>query len=61
MRAKEIIESAGATCAGGIATVAMPMGSMISRSNSNLLSGKYTEVGMPKVSSPKKKGKTRVK
>jgi hypothetical protein len=61
MRAKEIIESAGATCAGGIATVAMPMGSTIRRTGGNLLSGKYMEVDLPTVSTPKKKGKTRAK
>lgn len=55
------MESMGGTCAGGIATVSMPIGSVLSRTNSSLLSGKYTEVGEPKVSPPKKKGKRCVK
>lgn len=61
MRISEIMESMGGTCAGGIATVSMPIGSVLSRTNSSLLSGKYTEVGEPKVSPPKKKGKRCVK
>lgn len=31
MRVKEITESVGGTCAGGIAPVAMPMGEVITR------------------------------
>jgi hypothetical protein len=43
MRWREIVESAsvGATCAGGIAVDAQPMG-MVSRNGANLMSGKYT-------------------
>jgi hypothetical protein len=43
MRWREIVESAsvGATCAGGIAVEAQPMG-MISRNGGNLMAGKYT-------------------
>lgn len=41
MRWREIIESAGATCSGGIAVVSQPMG-VVSRNGANLMSGKYT-------------------
>jgi hypothetical protein len=43
VRAKEIMEtaSAGASCAGGVAPVAMPLG-MQSRTGGSLLSGKYS-------------------
>jgi hypothetical protein len=45
MRACEFVvenASAGATGSGSVATMAMPLGGMISRSGGSLLSGKYT-------------------
>ena len=54
MRASEIIESAsaGASSAGGIAPVSMPMG-MVSRSGGSLLSGKYVTGSDPTPNTPK--------
>ena len=54
MRASEIVEnaSAGASTAGGIAPVAMPMG-MQSRSGGSLLTGKYTNASDPTPNTPK--------
>jgi hypothetical protein len=54
MRACEIVESAsaGATAAGGIAPVSMPMG-VISRSGGSMLSGKYTTGSDPTPNTPK--------
>jgi hypothetical protein len=54
MRAHEIMEnaSAGATAAGGIAPVSMPMG-MLSRSGGSLLTGKYTTGSDPTPNTPK--------
>jgi len=54
MRAHEIVEnaSAGASSAGGIAPVAMPMG-MLSRSGGSLLTGKYTTASDPTPNTPK--------
>ena len=54
MRAHEIVEnaSAGASSAGGIAPVAMPMG-VVSRSGGSLLTGKYTTVSDPTPNTPK--------
>jgi len=54
MRAHEIVEnaSAGASCAGGVAPVAMPMG-MLSRSGGSLLTGKYTTASDPTPNTPK--------
>ena len=54
MRAHEIMEtaSAGASCAGGIAPVSMPMG-MLSRSGGSLLTGKYTTGSDPTPNTPK--------
>ena len=54
MRASEIMEtaSAGASCAGGIAPVAMPMG-MLSRSGGSMLSGKYVTGSDPTPNTPK--------
>ena len=54
MRASEIVEnaSAGASSAGGIAPVAMPMG-MLSRSGGSLLTGKYTTASDPTPNTPK--------
>ena len=54
MRWNEIRESAsaGATAAGGIATVSQPMG-QTSRSGGSLLSGKYTTGRDPTPNTPK--------
>ena len=54
MRASEIVEnaSAGASCAGGVAPVAQPMGSL-SRSGGSLLTGKYTTDSDPTPNTPK--------
>ena len=54
MRASEIMEtaSAGASTAGGIAPVAMPMG-MLSRSGGSMLSGKYVTGSDPTPNTPK--------
>ena len=55
MRASEIMEnaSAGATGAGSVATMAVPLGGMISRSGGSLLSGKYTTESDPTPNTPK--------
>ena len=54
MRWYEIVESAsaGASSAGGIAPVAMPLG-MLSRSGGSLLTGKYTTGSDPTPNTPK--------
>lgn len=54
MRWREIAESAsaGATAAGGIAEVSMPMG-IQSRSSGSLLSGKYVTGSDPTPNTPK--------
>jgi len=54
MRAKEIMEtaSAGASCAGSVAPVSMPMG-MVSRNGGSLLSGKYVTDSDPTPNTPK--------
>ena len=54
MRIREIVESAsaGATGAGGIAPVSMPMG-VLSRSGGSLLTGKYTTSSDPTPNTPK--------
>ena len=54
MRWYEIVESAsvGATAAGGIAEVNMPMGTL-SRSGGSLLTGKYTTGSDPTPNTPK--------
>jgi hypothetical protein len=54
MRWYEIVESAsaGASSAGGIAPVAMPMG-MLSRSGGSLLTGKYVTGSDPTPNTPK--------
>ena len=54
MKASEIMEtaSAGASSAGGIAPVSMPMG-MTSRSGGSLLTGKYTTGSDPTPNTPK--------
>jgi hypothetical protein len=55
MRASEIMEnaSAGATGSGSVATVAAPLGGMISRSGGSLLSGKYATESDPTPNTPK--------
>ena len=54
MKCNEITESAsaGATAAGGIAPVSMPMGTL-SRSEGSLLSGKYVTGSDPTPNTPK--------
>ena len=54
MRASEIMEtaSAGASAAGGIAPVSMPMGTL-SRSGGSMLSGKYVTGSDPTPNTPK--------
>jgi hypothetical protein len=54
MQIREIVESAsaGASSAGGIAPVAMPMG-VQSRSGGSLLTGKYTTDSDPTPNTPK--------
>jgi hypothetical protein len=54
MRAYEIMEnaSAGASSAGGVAPVSMPMGT-VSRNGGSLLSGKYVTGSDPTPNTPK--------
>jgi hypothetical protein len=65
MRIREIMENAsgGSTGSGAIATVAAPMGGMITRSGDSFFSGKYTNDPFP--NTPKRmrknKGKKNVK
>ena len=49
MKICEIMEnaSAGATASGAVATVAAPMGGMITRSGDSFFSGKYTNDPFP--------------
>jgi hypothetical protein len=49
MKIREIMENAsgGSTGSGAIATVAAPMGSMITRSGDSFFSGKYTNDPFP--------------
>ena len=49
MKIREIMEnaSAGATASGAVATVAAPMGGMITRSGDSFFSGKYTNDPFP--------------
>lgn len=58
MRAKEIMEtaSAGASCAGSVAPVAMPLG-MQSRAGGSLLSGKYSTDPTPNTPKEYKRNK----
>jgi hypothetical protein len=56
MRACEFVvenASAGATGSGSVATMAMPLGGMISRSSGSLLSGKYTTESDPTPNTPR--------
>ena len=65
MRIHEIMENAsvGATSSGSVATVAAPIGGMITRSGDSFFSGKYTNDPFP--NTPKRmkqnKGKKNVK
>lgn len=65
MKIREIMENAssGSTGSGAIATVAAPIGGMITRSGDSFFSGKYTNDPFP--NTPKRmrknKGKTNVK
>jgi hypothetical protein len=54
MQIREIVESAsaGASSAGGIAPVSMPMG-VVSRSGGSLLAGKYVTDSDPTPNTPK--------
>ena len=67
MRIREIMEnaSAGSTGSGAIATVAAPMGGMITRSGDSFFSGKYITGADPTPNTPKeykkKQGKKNVK
>jgi hypothetical protein len=49
MRIREIMENAsvGATSSGSVATVAAPVGGMITRSGDSFFSGKYTNDPFP--------------
>lgn len=53
MRMHEIMEtaSAGTSCAGGVAPVAMPLG-MIARNGGSMLSGKYVTSSDPTPNTP---------
>ncbi len=59
------MESAGSTCSGGIATVAMPVGAVQTRNGGNFFTGKYTTDADPTPNTPKeykkKLGKKNVK
>lgn len=54
MRMHEIMEtaSAGASCAGGVAPVSMPMGT-VSRNGGSMLTGKYVTSSDPTPNTPK--------
>ena len=56
MRAQEFMESAGATCSGGIAPVSMAMGT-VSRNGGSLLAGKYTTDPTPNTPKEYKRNK----
>ena len=66
MRANEFIAenaTTGATGSGSIATVAQPMGGMITRSGGSMFSGKYSNSATPNTPAwmKKLKGKNRAK
>lgn len=66
MRAREFVTenaSAGATGSGNIATVAQPMGGMITRNSGTFFSGKYSNSATPNTPAwmKKLKGKNRAK
>ena len=60
MRMHEIMETAsvGASCAGGMAPTATPMG-MLSRSGGTMLSGKYVTSSDPTPNTPKEYNRNR--
>lgn len=59
---KQTLESAGATCAGAVATVAQPLGATQRRGGGNLLSGVATDVPFPNTPfSPKNRKRKAVK
>jgi hypothetical protein len=61
MRIREIMENAsvGATSSGAVATVAAPVGGMITRSGDSFFSGKYTNDPFP--NTPKRMKQTKGK
>lgn len=59
MKIKEIMESSGASCAGGIAPVVMPLGATQTRGGS-LLSGKYVTDSDPTPNTPKEYKRNKV-
>jgi hypothetical protein len=67
MKIREIMEnaSAGATGSGAVATVAAPIGGMITRSGDSFFSGKYSTGADPTPNTPKeykkKQGKKNAK
>lgn len=65
MKIKEIMESSGATSSGGIATVAMPIGTVQTRNGGSFFTGKYVTGADPTPNTPKeykkKQGKKNVK
>ena len=67
MKIREIMENAsvGSTGSGAIATVAAPMGGMITRNGGNFFTGKYSTGSDPTPNTPKeykkKQGKKNVK
>jgi hypothetical protein len=66
MRANEFVvenASAGATSSGSVATVAQPMGGVITRNGGSFFSGKYSNDATPNTPDwmKKQKGKRRVK
>ena len=66
MRASEFVvenASAGATSSGSVATVAQPMGGVITRNGGSFFSGKYSNDATPNTPDwmKKQKGKRRVK
>ena len=64
MKMREVMEtaSAGASCAGGMAPTAMPMG-MVSRNGGSMLTGKYVTSSDPTPNTPKeyKRNKNRAR
>ena len=66
MRAREFVTenaSAGATSSGNVATVAQPLGGMITRNSGTFFSGKYSNSATPNTPAWMKrlKGKNRAK
>jgi hypothetical protein len=63
MRIREIMENAsvGATSSGSVATVAAPIGGMITRSGDSFFSGKYTNDPFPNTPKRMKQNKGKKK